>query len=436
VRPRLLPELHGNHVIEDGQANTAAEPRDPPSEGVRLPVIARLARQSLALFLGIAALAAPTAAVGSFDSTLDRARAAVSFPRTSEGMQARYDAGRDLEDAVYAARRGCPSSLGQALVLGRGLVRWAEGYDKLRGILEGAGQKQATTAAGGVRGSCRAGEKAVTLSRRQPKLPAPPPLVGAAAPGATDVRLAARFAALGSAFPGYAAIWTHDLRTGRAAGWNSDARFPAASTVKLGVLLATLARLRRPERSPLDYDLRALTGWSSNLAANRLLERWGVAAVQGALRRAGAWHSTYPQGYRVGTARADVVRQPPLVSGRVTTARDLGRLLYVLHAGALGNGPALRATGLDAARSQYGLRLLLASQPRGDNIGLVRPFVPAGTPVAQKNGWIHDARLTAAIVYARSGPRIVVVLAYAPNLSAARARGLGRDVVKAIFTGA
>ena len=116
----------------------------------------------------------------------------------------------------------------------------------------------------------------------------------------------------------------------------------------------------------------------------------------------------------------------------MTTARDLGRLLYVLHAGALGNRAALAATGLDAARSQHGIRLLLASELRGDNIGLVRPFVSATTPVAQKNGWIHDARHTAAIVYGPSGPRIVVILAYAPNLRLATARRLGRDVLAAL----
>jgi beta-lactamase class A len=394
---------------------------------VRPPKLPRIS-----VLVGAAALLAAGPASASFNSALDRALRAVSLSRTSEGMQARYDAGRDLEDAVYAARRGCASSLGQALVLGRGLVRWAEGYDRLRGILEGAGRQQAIVASGRVRRACRPVDDVVTLARRAPRLPALPPLVRAAPVGATDARLATRLAALGSAFPGYAAIWTHDLRTGRTAGWNTDARFPAASTVKLGVLLATLARLRHPERSPLDYDLRALTGWSSNLAANRLLERFGVGAVQGALRRAGAWRSTYPQGYRVGTARADVVRQPPLVSGRVTTARDLGRLLYVLHAGALCNRPALRATGLDAARSRYAIRLLLASELRGDNVGLVRPFVSATTPVAQKNGWIHDARHTAAIVYGPSGPRIVVVLTYAPNLSSATARRLGRDVVSAV----
>jgi beta-lactamase class A len=347
-------------------------------------------------------------------------------------MQARYDAGRTLEDEAYARRRGCAGSLGQALILGRGLVRWAEGYDRLEPRLEGAGRRQAVVAAPRALGRCRPADRVVTYGRRSSRLPALPRLVRAAPVGATDTAVAARLAAFGRAFPGFAAIWTHDLRTGRVAGWNTDARFPAASTVKLGVLLAVAARLRHPERSPLDYDLRAMTSWSSNLAANRLVERFGAGAAQDALRRAGAWRSTYPHGYRVGTARADVERQPPFVSGRVTTARDLGRLLYVLHAGALGNRRALAATRLDADRSQYALRLLLESELRGANIGLVRPFVAASIPVAQKNGWLHDARHTAAIVYGPSGPRIVVVLTYAPNLRPETALRLGREVVNAI----
>jgi beta-lactamase class A len=386
----------------------------------------------LALVLAVGALAAAAPASASFDRALDAALRAVALARTSEGMQARYDAGRTLEDEAYARRRGCAGSLGQALILGHGLVRWAEGYDRLDPRLEGSGRQQALIAASRARGRCRPGDVVAAYARRSPRLPLLPPLVRAAPARATDAGVAARLAALGRAFPGYAAIWTHDLRTGRIAGWNTDARFPAASTVKLGVLLATLVRLRHPERSPLDYDLRAMTRWSSNLAANRLVERFGVAAAQDALRHAGAWRSTYPQGYRVGTARADVERQPPLVTNRVTTARDLGRLLYVLHAGALGNRRALAATRLDAERSQYGLRLLLASELRGANVGLVRPFLPASIPVAQKNGWLHDARHTAAIVYGPRGPRIVVVLTYAPNLRLATARRLAQGVVAAL----
>jgi len=52
--------------------------------------------------------------------------------------------------------------------------------------------------------------------------------------------------------------------------------------------------------------------------------------------------------------------------------------------------------------------------------------------VAQKNGWIHDARHTAAIVYGPAGPRIVVILTYAPNLHLETARELGRQVLAAL----
>ena len=336
-------------------------------------------------------------------------------------MQARYDAGRALEIELYGNRRDCASKL----ALAQGLVRWAEGYDRSAATDEAAGRRQAVAAA-------REGCRLARLASRKPLLRNVPPLVRAAPTRSTDAALDARLEALGRSFDGYAAVWVHDLLTGESAGWNSDARFPAASTVKLGVLLAALQRLAHPERSPLDYELRAMTTWSSNLATNALVQKYGAAAAERALRRAGATRSTFPQGYRVGTARADVERQPPLVSGRVTTARDLGRVLYVLHGCALGNVPALRAAGISAARCAYALRLLLSSDLRGNNVGLLRPFLRLATPVAQKNGWLRDARHTAAIVYFRGDPKIIVVLTYAPKLSLVRARELGRQVLAAV----
>jgi len=350
-----------------------------------------------------------------------------------DAMQRRYDAGRDLEEAVDWSRTRLRRCVAQtALSLGRGLVRQAEGYDHPRRAMEDIGRRQATAAAERLR-HCPASDDLVSVARF-PFAPARlPALVRAAPERDVDAVLAKRLRDLGQTFPGWAAIWVHDLKTGRAAGWNSDAQFPAASTVKLGVLLTALARLRHPERSQLDYDLRAMTRWSSNLAANRLLRRvGGPAAVERALRRAGAHRSTYPQGYRVGTALSlDVKKQPPYVSGRVTTAHDLGRILYLLHAGALGNKRALRTGKLDRARSRYALGLLLDSEQRGNNIGLLRPWLP-GTLIAQKNGWLHDARHTAAIVYFRGGPKIVVVLTYAPNLRLTTARDLGRRVLLAV----
>jgi beta-lactamase class A len=381
------------------------------------------ARTSLLLVVLVALLAAAAPASSGIDQSLARARATVSLSRTSAGMQARYDAGRALEIALYGARRGCAMDLS----LARGLVRWAEGYDRANGRLESAGRQQAQAAS--AHGSA-CPERYLAPSRK--RLGALPPLVASTPPQSVDGVLDTRLDSLGRSFNGYAAIWVHDLARGTRAGWNVDARFPAASTVKLGVLLAALQRLRHPERSALDYDLRAMAGWSSNLATNLLVARLGAPAAESALRRAGAYRSTFPQGYRVGTARADVQDQPPLVSGRVTTARDLGRILYVLHACAHGKPTGLRATGLDRARCAYGLRLLLGSELRGNNVGLIRPFVSSRTPVAQKNGWLHDARHTAAIVYGPGGPKIVVMLTYALGLPLATARELGRRVVAAL----
>jgi beta-lactamase class A len=391
----------------------------------------RRATSSVAVAL-VAALATATPAGASFDATLRAATRAVSFSRTADGEQARYDAGRNLEEAVYSLRtpqRRC--RLLAALTIAHGLIREAEGYDRPLAALERAGRRQAELGVQRLR-PCPRADDLVRLPRRTPGWSAYPPLRKAAPARSTDAALAGDLARIGRSFGGWAAVWTHDLLTGHTAGWNSDARFPAASTVKLGLLLAALRRAG-PFPSALDYDLRAMTAWSSNLAANRLFARaGGRSAVETALRRVGATRSTYPQGFRVGTSvhALDVDKEPPLVSGRVTTAHDLGRVLYAIHAGALGNVPTLRRSGLTRARSLYALSLLLRSRPVGNNVGLLRPWA-RGIPIAQKNGWLHDARHTAAIVYAPSGPKIVVVLTYAPNLPLARARELGRLVVRA-----
>jgi beta-lactamase class A len=320
-------------------------------------------------------------------------------------VQARYDAARDREEVLLRS----PSPDRSELARLRATILAAERFD----------HRPAGWRAG----------------REVPRTALPRGSMRARAPGATDLALARRLAALGEWYRGWAAFWVHDLVTGRVAGWNSDARFPAASTVKLGVLAAALrAEEGSSVRSHFWYDLRQLTGWSSNLAANRLLERLGGSRVAAALGGLGMISSTYPGPYRVGTARLDAPKPPPLGTWRYTTARDLGRALYALQAAASGNRYRQRQTGLSRRRARLALELLLAGWSRGDSAGLVKPFA-RGAPVAQKNGWISDARLTAAIVYSRSGPKIVVVLAFRPGLPYQEARSLGAAAVKAALRG-
>ena len=133
--------------------------------------------------------------------------------------------------------------------------------------------------------------------------------------------------------------------------------------------------------------------------------------------------STYPGPYRATTAW-----RPPGPHTRVTTARDLGRALHRLHAGAHGDATALRLLGLSRRQAVVALRVLASAQPVGDNAGLLRPWL-GGATVVEKNGWLSDTRTTATIVYDGGRATIVVVELYRPGVTYAEAKRLGRDVL-------
>ena len=358
-------------------------------------------RLVLALLLVLAL--AGTAAAGDRELLDARDRylpaAQASYPETADGAQAGYDAGRNLIEAVHTAgpvRPGLRALRADLLARGRRQVARAEALDRDPGFRSSA-----------------------------PLAPLPAPSVRAG-PRRPDATLARRLAAAAVRFDGAAGIWVHDLDSGRFAGYGADDRFAAASTVKLGALVAALRASTQPERSPWWYDVRQLGFWSSNLAANRIAAGLGYGAVVDGLRRLGMTSSTYPGPYRATTAY-----RPPGPHTRVTTARDLGRAFYRLHAGAHGDPAALRRLGLTRHQTVLALRVLASAQPVADNAGLLRRWLP-GAGFAEKHGWLLDTRVTAAIVYRGSRATIVVVEAYRPGLTRADALRLGRDVVLAL----
>jgi beta-lactamase class A len=162
--------------------------------------------------------------------------ARASYARTPDGAQARYDAGRNLVEAVLAAgpvsreRRALRAEL---LAQGRRAVARAERLDRDPGFS--------------------------SLGPLAP-LPGVGPGVG---PSRLDVTLARRLAAAAATANGAVGIWVHELGSGRYAGHQADARFAAASTVKLGALVAALGAAPRPERSRWWYDVRQIGFWSS-----------------------------------------------------------------------------------------------------------------------------------------------------------------------------
>jgi beta-lactamase class A len=351
--------------------------------------------------------------------------AAVAGGRDPAAVQARYDAARDLQAALAGRQApGCPALFRQLERFAAANVRAAEAFDRLRpGAIAGY-DRAAADALADVRRSrrtCTDGRLGAAPAPRADDLAAERAdavLADATRPQPTrsDPRLATKLRAALRGFDGEAAVWVHDLETGRAAGIGADDRYPAASTVKLGVLVAALARYgNSPAIAP---DLEAMTAWSSNLAANRL---WrlvgGDSAVESTLRRLGAVVSTYPGPYRAGTIRS----APPLVSRRVTTARDLGRVLARLHGAALGRPRDLDATRLTRREARVALGLLMGAD---DSEGALVPPVPA----ARKHGWVDAARLTAAVLYPPRRAVIVVLLTYRDGIPAPAAQRLGRRV--------
>ncbi len=320
------------------------------------------------------------------------------YADSPDGVQARYDAGRNLVEAVLAAGAVSPGRVplrAELLARGRTQVARAEALDRIDGFRSAA-----------------------------PLAPLPEPRASVG-PRRPDAGLARRLATAAAKVDGAVGVWVHDLGSGRYAAYQADSHFAAASTVKIGALVAGLRVSPNPERSRWWYDVRQIGFWSSNLAANRIAGRLGYDAIGDGLRGLGMTSSTYPGPYRATTAW-----RPPGAHTRVTTAHDLGRALYRLHAGAHGDARVLRLLGLTRRQAVAALRVLASAQPVGDNAGLLQPWLRSAT-VVQKNGWLSDTRTTAAIVHKGGRATIVVVEVYRPGIEYVEAKKLGRDVLSA-----
>ncbi len=220
-------------------------------------------------------------------------------------------------------------------------------------------------------------------------------------------------------------VWVVDLRTGRGASWNAGAQLPAASTLKLAILLTLLSRESgSPTQSSAWPTEERMVFDSSNEAANELLARIGGSTVGGSAdvnRLASALGATRTDmfgGYEVepGEDRraapapfaappALPTEQPSLPRGKRTTAHDLGMLLSALMQAAAGRGPAVRQ-GISPHEARVALWLLLhARYP-----GLVQPNTPYR--VAHKAGWLGEVQHDGTLVFRTRGTLLAAIMTY------------------------
>jgi beta-lactamase class A len=246
-----------------------------------------------------------------------------------------------------------------------------------------------------------------------------------------DAKLQRRVSALVRAFPGTAAAFVQDLVTGAGAAWNAKARFPAGSTLKLAIAVEALRSLRGPPSrgSELDSLFRAMLIRSDNMAANRLEVAFGgstsggSARVNAMMRSLGLVDSEMYGGYETegGESRrqipVEVESQPAIAGGKYTTAADLARLLRAVHLAAGARGPLITRFGgaFSPAEARYLLYLLL----HVEDSGKLDRFLPRGTAVAHKAGWISTARHDAGLVFWYGGAYVAAVMTYGRGVGTA-----------------
>lgn len=234
-----------------------------------------------------------------------------------------------------------------------------------------------------------------------------PRLVHDGPPAWADLALENKLASLATAAPGRVSVAVRHLPTGASAELNADAPMSPASVFKLGVLgevfaqraAGTLSLDERLWLLPEDWAdgagvlqwrigesivlreaARLMIAWSDNIAANALLRRVGYDAV----------NRFYAANYMADSHIYPDYRPD------VTTAAETAALLERLVTGQLAGNEDSMAM----------LHYLAQWQPAA----WVRDGLPGDVLVAHKSGQLAGVRNDAAIVYAPSGPYIIVVL--------------------------
>jgi hypothetical protein len=262
--------------------------------------------------------------------------------------------------------------------------------------------------------------------------------------GEEDAVLAQRIRELAQGYPGVAAVFVQDLRTGRGAAWNAKARYMGASTLKLGIAIEVLRALGEKPRpgTRVEHLFHNMLVLSSNRAANEL-EIWlggsttgGSSRVTTTLHYLGLTDTAIYGGYVLGTSTRRpiplrVESQPPyFVTGKYSTAWDLARLHRMLHRAAGGGGPLLQLPGhFTASDARYMLYTLAHVRDTGklDRYIGGRP----GVSVLHKAGWISQARHDTGLVFWREGAFVATVMTWSSSGAGASSDVLAGRVAEA-----
>jgi beta-lactamase class A len=215
--------------------------------------------------------------------------------------------------------------------------------------------------------------------------------------------------------PGNVGIMVEDLNTGLTTSVNAGAQMPAASTIKVPVMVEVFKRLAQG-----DFDLnRTVTLQQSD-------RDWGWGDLSDA--RKGSKY-TVSRLLTLMITESDNTATNMLIRlvGRSAINRemaDLGLSQTSLHDYIRSEGPiryALRSSARDMVKlltamarfqlvDEWSSRAMIAIMAGQHHNGLIPAPLPRGTMIAHKTGELHDTLNDVGIVYLNSAPYVMAVM--------------------------
>jgi beta-lactamase class A len=264
-------------------------------------------------------------------------------------------------------------------------------------------------------------------SAATPAAVAPPAATISAAPAA-EIRpnpheiawdkMTGQLDALADRYPGRVSIYIKDLKSGRTWTHNPDDLFPAASLIKVPILIATFYKIRdggvslddrltitrlnrrggsgslkwRPDGTKLALRdaLTHMINESDNTATQMVLERVGIGYVQQQFPRMGLLYTgIYEEGMSIKGGR--------VAHENYTTAREMEMLLEKIY----------RGEAVDKNSSDLMMEILKKPKAVASRL---QKGMPSGWEIAHKTGLLRQACHDSAIFFTPNGDYAITVL--------------------------
>ncbi|MDE2142705.1 MAG: serine hydrolase [Elusimicrobia bacterium] len=231
-------------------------------------------------------------------------------------------------------------------------------------------------------------------------------------------KMVAQLEVMVARYPGRVSVYIKDLRSGRTWTHNPDDLFPAASLIKVPILIATFYKIKegglsldeyltitrlnraggsgslkwRPDGTKLTLrdTLMHMINESDNTATKMVLERLGLGYVQQQFPRMGLLYTgIYEEGMSLKGGR--------VAHENYTTAREMEMLEEKIY----------RGEAVDKPSSELMMEILKKPKPVAARLA---KGMPAGWEIAHKTGLLRQACHDAAIFLTPNGDYAVTVL--------------------------